>query len=65
MTTIELTDDEAEAFKFFRLHQGTIEQIIASKMLEVKAGQATVHFGADGRIMQIVKQETVYRFSKR
>lgn len=53
MLTLELQDNEAEAFKTFRKHQDQIEAIIQSGALNVRKGDVIMSLSAEGTITKI------------
>lgn len=53
MTTLELTDQDAELFKQFRQHQEQIATIISSGALDVRKGQVILSLSNDGIITNI------------
>lgn len=53
MTKIEIADDEAKNFLFFREHQQELEALIKAGIFNVRGGQAVLNFNKDGVLMNI------------
>lgn len=54
--SIDLTEKEAELFKFFRQYQDLWEEIA-----KVKGGKVVIHFDAKGKIRQANSEHIFYK----
>ena len=61
MTTVTLTDEEAQAFLWFRSNEDFVLTLAAAGLDSIKGGSATIHFTPEGILQQVVLQSTVYR----
>lgn len=48
MTTVDLTNIDAELFKLFRKHQDAFQLLVDNGVFEVRNGQVTIDFDKDG-----------------
>ena len=61
MVTIELTHEEAEAFKLFRKHQDEFVLLVHNNIFEIKNGSAELHFDSNGNLASINAHVKVWR----
>jgi len=54
--SIDLTEEEAELFKFFRQYQGLWEDI-----MRMKGGKAILHFDSTGKIRQADTDHIIFK----
>lgn len=53
MTTLDLSDQEAEQFKAFRKHQDNFNVLLEAGFFDIKGASGTVHFDDRGSIRKI------------
>lgn len=65
MTAVHLSERDSELFLLFRKHQELFSAILESGAHEMRRGEATLRFGADGTLMEIELRQTAYRRKSR
>lgn len=61
MTSVDLTDQDAEAFKQFMQRRDEFQKLVDSQFFDVKSGVVMVHFNHEGAIMRIeVPRVTIF-----
>lgn len=64
MTTLELTDQDAQLFRAFRENQTNIQIMLAAGVFEMRHGSVEIHFDMEGRIGAIIGHPTLYKRDK-
>lgn len=65
MTTIELTDEEAESFKAWREHQDTFDALLSAGVFAIKNGSAHLTLNRDGVLVSIRTEIELWRRKKK
>lgn len=61
MTTIELSDADAQAFKDFLRYRDTFEVLRVSRVFEMRDGSVTLHFSHEGKIMDVTANMRLFK----
>lgn len=61
MTSIELTDEEAQRFLLFQKHRDIFDAVIEARLHELRRGEAVLSFNHDGHLMHIEIRHVAYR----
>jgi len=64
MTTIELTDYEAETFLTFQKNKGLFDVLISERIHEMKNGNAILSFNESGILAKVQVEQVVYKVKK-
>lgn len=61
MISIDLTDQDAEAFKSFMQRRDEYQKLVDAQFFDVKSGVVMVHFNHAGQIMRVeVPRVTIF-----
>lgn len=61
MITLQLTEQEAQAFRNYREHQDAIDVMLAAGVFDMRRGSVEVHFDLEGKIGAIIGHPTLYK----
>lgn len=61
MTSLDLTDEEAELFLAIRRHQELFKALIEAQVPEIRRGEAVLSFNHDGHLMHVEIKRIAYR----
>lgn len=61
MTTLELSEQDAQAFMLFMQHIDKIETLLDNRVFDVRNGSAEIHFNHDGEIASIDLHSKVFK----
>lgn len=64
MTTIELTTEDAQAFRTFREHQGFYQGLIDVGLHTMHNANVIMNFNADGELAKIRVDKVVFHYGK-
>jgi len=64
MTSVELTDEQAQMFLTYQEHRAIFEALLSSGIQGLKNGQMILNFGPTGELMKVEIKQVAYIYKK-